>query len=155
MAFRYRKLLLFSLLISITDSLILLYWVHYRVKKLSTVFSNGTQSASHSVFLTAKLKSDKRGYIALVYSGTVRSFSANFESHIVNLMAGCPYTVHLFLHTIKNDNRFVECVINSSHDNYLYRSMPLFISLKVTSILIMSAFSFVILSKVKCLNTFR
>ena len=119
MAFRYRKLLLFSLLISITDSLILLYWVHYRVKKISTVFSNGTQSASHSVFSTPKLKSDKRGYIALVYSSTARSFSVNFESHIVNLMAGCPYTVHLFLHTIKNDNRFVERLINSSHDNYL------------------------------------
>jgi hypothetical protein len=59
------------------------------------------------------LKSDKRGYVALVYSGTARSFSANFESHIINIMAGCPYTVHLFFYTYINDNRYSENMINS------------------------------------------
>ena len=65
------------------------------------------------------LKSDKRGYVALLYSGTARSFSANFESHIINLMAGCPYTVHLFFHTYINDNRFPQSKADSIYANYL------------------------------------
>ena len=64
-------------------------------------------------------KSNRRGYVALLYSGTARSFTANFESHIVNLMAGCPYTVHLFLHSFTNDNRFPDRLPNSSYANYL------------------------------------
>ncbi|CAF4013379.1 unnamed protein product, partial [Adineta steineri] len=52
----------------------------------------------------SKLKSDKRGYVALLYSGTARSFSSNFESHIINMMSGCPYTIHLFFHTYINEN---------------------------------------------------
>lgn len=70
---------------------------------------------------TPSWKSNERGYVALLYSGTARSFSANFESHIVNLMAGCPYTVHLFFHTYINDNRFPDPdhIINSSYATYL------------------------------------
>ncbi|CAF1137926.1 unnamed protein product [Adineta ricciae] len=67
----------------------------------------------------SKFKSDKRGYVALLYSGTARSFSANFESHIINLMAGCPYTVHLFLHTYTNDNYLQQQLNNSEYANYL------------------------------------
>jgi hypothetical protein len=74
---------------------------------------------SNSDFVTSNWKSNRRGYVALLYSGTARSFSANFESHIVNLMAGCPYTVHLFFHTYTNDNRYPEHTTNSSYANYL------------------------------------
>ncbi|CAF3797913.1 unnamed protein product [Rotaria socialis] len=73
----------------------------------------------HSKPTESYLKSDKRGYVALVYSGTARSFSGNFLSHIVNLMAGCPYTVHLFLHTYTNDNRFSQDVNHSDYASYL------------------------------------
>ena len=44
------------------------------------------------------LKSSRRGYIAVMYSGTVRSFSVAFHSHLVNLFAPSPYTVHIFAH---------------------------------------------------------
>ncbi|CAM2728643.1 unnamed protein product, partial [Rotaria socialis] len=73
----------------------------------------------HSRPTESYLKSDKRGYVALVYSGTARSFSGNFLSHIVNLMAGCPYTVHLFLHTYTNDNRFSQDGNHSDYASYL------------------------------------
>jgi hypothetical protein len=69
--------------------------------------------------VTSSLISDKRGYVALLYSGTARSFSVNFESHIVNLMAGCPYTVHLFFHTYTNKNRSLQYANDSNHANYL------------------------------------
>ena len=122
MAFRYRKLFLPLLLIGITGNPILLHYVDTEKKDLNhttSSFPSVSTSTFTNVSTTPRLKSDKRGYVAFVYSGTARSFSANFESHIVNLMAGCPYTVHLFFHTIKNDNRFIEPVINSTHGNYL------------------------------------
>ena len=74
--------------------------------------------ASDNNFTAPSSKSNRRGYVALLYSGTARSFTVNFESHIVNLMAGCPYTVHLFLHSFTNDNRFPD-LPNSSYANYL------------------------------------
>jgi hypothetical protein len=92
---------------------------NYDVQHIPLQVSTNTRLTFNSISLTPTLKSDKRGYVALVYSGTARSFSANFESHIVNLMAGCPYTVHLFIHTYINDNRFPSDMINSSYATYL------------------------------------
>ena len=43
-------------------------------------------------------KSAKRGHIAILYSGTVRSFSVVFHSHLVNLIIPSPYHVHIFMH---------------------------------------------------------
>ena len=44
------------------------------------------------------LVSSSRGYVAVMYSGTVRTFSVAFHSHLVNLFAPSPYTVHIFAH---------------------------------------------------------
>ncbi|KAI5479253.1 hypothetical protein MNV49_003947 [Pseudohyphozyma bogoriensis] len=79
------------------------------------VFVTGPRTYSRR---TGTLLSDKRGHVALVYSGTARSFSDNFESAIVNLMAGCPYTVHLFFHTYSNDNRWPSGAVDSKYANY-------------------------------------
>jgi hypothetical protein len=57
--------------------------------------------------LNQPLKSDKRGYIALMYTGSARAFSHNFRSHILNLMAQSPYTVHIYLHSWAKDLRFL------------------------------------------------
>ena len=43
-------------------------------------------------------KTSKRGHIAILYSGTVRSFSVAFHSHLVNLIIPSPYHVHIFMH---------------------------------------------------------
>ncbi|KAK4695797.1 hypothetical protein P7C70_g8487, partial [Phenoliferia sp. Uapishka_3] len=66
----------------------------------------------------AALKSDQRGYVALLFSGTARSFSDNFESVVINLIAGCPYTVHLFFHTYSNDNRWPDDAVDPDFANY-------------------------------------
>ena len=42
--------------------------------------------------------SDRRGHIAVLYGGTIRTFSATFHSHLVNLFAPSPYTPHIFMH---------------------------------------------------------
>jgi len=55
-----------------------------------------SQLASKTV--SQSLKSDKRGFIAVMYSGQARSFSAVFHSHIINLFAPSPYTIHIFCH---------------------------------------------------------
>ena len=50
--------------------------------------------------------SHRRGHVAILYSGTIRSFSATFHSHLVNLLAPCPYTPHIFMHaSISSDNQ--------------------------------------------------
>ncbi|KAI5478738.1 transcription factor Iwr1 [Pseudohyphozyma bogoriensis] len=88
------------------------------------VSESGTTADSPESFVASSppgpesLRSNDRGYVALVYSGTARSFSDNFESHIVNLMAGCPYTVHIFLHTFSNDNRWPTDLIDPDYANY-------------------------------------
>ena len=46
----------------------------------------------------ATLKSSQRGHIAILYSGTVRTFTVAFHTHLVNLFAPSPYTVHIFAH---------------------------------------------------------
>ena len=43
------------------------------------------------------LLSSRRGYVALVYSGTLRTFSSCFHSHLINVIAPSPYTVHVFM----------------------------------------------------------
>ena len=43
-------------------------------------------------------QSAKRGHIAILYSGTVRSFSLVFHSHLLNLIIPSPYHVHIFMH---------------------------------------------------------
>lgn len=53
-----------------------------------------------------RLRSGKRGHIAVMYTGSARAFSSNFRSHIANVFAGCPYTVHLFVHSWAKDLRF-------------------------------------------------
>lgn len=45
-----------------------------------------------------KLKSISRGHIAILYSGTIRSFSLVFQSHLMNLLIPSPYHVHIFVH---------------------------------------------------------
>ena len=105
----------YSLLVAIIFILLFFWNVDYN----QLYFPAKLQFAFNSQSVTPSWKSNKRGYVALMYSGTARSFSANFESHIVNLMAGCPYTVHLFLHTYINDNRYPDHLINSSDANYL------------------------------------
>jgi hypothetical protein len=108
---RYGYLLLLAILF------IFLFFRMINDKQLN--FSANIRSALNRWSVTSTWKSNKRGYVALMYSGTARSFSANFESHIVNFMAGCPYTVHLFFHTYTNDNRYPYLIINSTHANYL------------------------------------
>ena len=46
----------------------------------------------------SKLRSSSRGYMAVLYSGTVRTFSVAFQSHLVNLFAASPYSIHIFAH---------------------------------------------------------
>ena len=48
-------------------------------------------------FDEASVLSSRRGHIALVYSGTMRTFSDCFHSHLINLIAPSPYTVHIFM----------------------------------------------------------
>ena len=43
-------------------------------------------------------QSTERGYVAVLYAGTVRSFSVAFHSHLIHLLASCPYTVHMYFH---------------------------------------------------------
>ena len=50
-----------------------------------------------AAFNDSALLSSQRGHIALVYSGTLRSFSSCFHSHLLNIIASSPFTVHLFL----------------------------------------------------------
>lgn len=45
-----------------------------------------------------QFKSAKRGHIAILYSGTVRSFTLVFHSHLLNLIIPSPYHVHIFMH---------------------------------------------------------
>ena len=40
--------------------------------------------------------SDARGFVAVQYSGTARSFSAVFLSHLMQLICASPFTVHLY-----------------------------------------------------------
>jgi hypothetical protein len=122
------RVTLFLLLI-IPTLFYLFYWIYQQPVLLNSnkhvgqitqrKLSVDIQVSSNSNSVTQNWQSNRRGYVALMYSGTARSFSANFESHIVNLMAGCPYTVHLFFHTYINDNRYPEHMINSSYANYL------------------------------------
>jgi len=108
--------------------IVILFWtvVFLTFLFVKRVNSNGYLQLSESWFgkikdskkLNDSLISDKRGYVALMYSGTARSFSANFQSHIFNLMAGCPYTVHLFFHTYIHDSRFPDEFVPLEYRNY-------------------------------------
>ena len=63
--------------------------------------SADTQHSAASSFSrssNSSLLSSSRGYIAVLYSGTVRTFSVAFHSHLINLLAPSPYTVHIFAH---------------------------------------------------------
>ena len=51
------------------------------------------------------LQSDSRGYVAVMYSGSPRAFSRVFRSHLVNLFAGSPYSVHVYVHTFAAEFR--------------------------------------------------
>jgi hypothetical protein len=108
------KLLVIVIVTSIT---FIILNITTRMLGLKSYIRHGFVKTLASQKLT--LKSDRRGYVALLYSGTARSFSSNFESHIVNLMAACPYTVHIFIHTCTNDNRYPDTVFPSEHRNYL------------------------------------
>ena len=55
-------------------------------------------SPSYRRHTEQKLKSSKRGHIAILYSGTVRSFTVVFRSHLLNLIIPSPYHVHIFIH---------------------------------------------------------
>ena len=77
---------------------------------------------------SSPLLSDHRGYVALMYSGTARGFSRTFRSHIINILAGSPYTVHLYIHTYAHEFRKaagtepLHLSINSTlryHDSYV------------------------------------
>lgn len=63
------------------------------------------------------LSTDQNGYVAVLYSGTARAFSQCYASHLVNLIASSPYTVHIFIHTYTNDNKF-RLVHDSLWSNY-------------------------------------
>ena len=44
------------------------------------------------------LLSDSRGHIAILYSGTVRTFTQVFHSHLMHLLIPSPYTIHIYAH---------------------------------------------------------
>ena len=62
------------------------------------------------------LISSKRGFVAVLYSGTARSFSTVFQSHIINLFASSPYTVHLFFYLYANEWR----AGGEKHEDYFH-----------------------------------
>lgn len=65
-------------------------------------------------------KSSQRGYIAILYSGTVRTFTVTFQSHLLNLLIPSPYTVHIFVHA--STGRFDLKTPAAEHDHTkLYR----------------------------------
>ena len=49
------------------------------------------------------LVSSQRGYVAVVYTGLARSFSAVFVSHLLHLICSSPYAVHLFFMLMLSD----------------------------------------------------
>ena len=53
--------------------------------------------------------SDARGFVAVQYSGTARSFSAVFLSHLLQLICASPFTVHLY---------FVVMVLDGSTEHW-------------------------------------
>ena len=55
----------------------------------------GPSLTAQPVSRAEPLRSSSRGYIAVLYSGTVRTFSVAFQSRLLNLLAPSPYTVHL------------------------------------------------------------
>ena len=43
-------------------------------------------------------QSESRGYVAVLYSGSLRAFADTFASQIINVFAPSPYAVHVYMH---------------------------------------------------------
>lgn len=88
---------LISLAVLITVTVIVWLWYTNRLPRLHLAALYALIRPS-SPFDDTSLPSSRRGHIALVYSGTMRTFSSCFHSHLINVIAPSPYTVHLFMH---------------------------------------------------------
>ena len=62
--------------------------------------------------------SNLRGYAAVLYSGTARSFSAVFISHLLHLICSSPLTVHLFFTVMALDNSSEHLSVASTLGRY-------------------------------------
>ena len=93
-------LLALSALSALLGSLLLL-WPLLRSREAEWV----APLVSLVVPLPPPLQSDARGFVAVMYSGSPRAFSRVFRSHLVNLFASSPYTMHVFVHTFATEFR--------------------------------------------------
>ena len=62
--------------------------------------------------------SDARGYAAVLYSGTARSFSVVFISHLLHLICSSPLTMHLFFTVMVVDNSSEHLSVASTLGRY-------------------------------------
>ena len=62
--------------------------------------------------------SDLRGYVAVQYSGTARSFSIAFISHLLHIVCSSPFTVHLFFTVMVHDNSSEHLSVSSTLARY-------------------------------------
>ena len=73
-----------------------------------------SETATHSAVFT----SDLRGYVAIVYTGMARAFSAVFASHVFNLICSSPFTVHLYLVIMVQDDRSDYLSVSATLERY-------------------------------------
>ena len=85
--------------VAVTVAAVLLLVAAGWVGRLSSSFTASTDCYPQTTRSAGQpFISDRRGHIAILYSGTIRTFSATFHSHLVNLLAPSPYTPHIFMH---------------------------------------------------------
>ena len=85
-------------------------------------FSKDSVLIQLSMISRSTIKESTRpdGYIALLYSGTVRSFSRCFRSQLVNVIAPSPFKVHLFFQAFAND---ISLQLNSTKNRSSYNNL--------------------------------
>lgn len=62
--------------------------------------------------------SDGRGYVAVLYTGTARAFSAVFVSHLLHLICSSPFTVHLYFVIMVLDETSEHLSVKATLDRY-------------------------------------
>ena len=64
------------------------------------------------------LLSDLRGYVAVQYTGTARTWSAVFYSHLLHLICSSPFTVHLYFVIMVLDDSSEHLSVKATLDRY-------------------------------------
>ena len=64
------------------------------------------------------LLSDVRGYVAVQYTGTARTWSAVFYSHLLHLICSSPFTVHLYFVIMVLDDSSEHLSVKATLDRY-------------------------------------